>query len=165
MGKWLATRQSPLLVSQFKGFRGGFSFLRKSKDAIHYAPNSRAVRMLCCSSSRVNADARESFAHAQSKSELTFDSQMAERKKRPPYATPHSPTAKYQDLDPALQLRIRRTLITCGVWFTLVISSAGLFVLSKPLMDRRRLERMSSGVEPQATPKPKAYYAQNSPNR
>lgn len=99
---------------------------------------------------------------------LTFDSQMAERKKKPPsshYAAPHSPTSRYQDLDPALQLRIRRTLITCGVWFALVISSAGLFVLSKPYIDRRRLGRLSSGVEPQATPNPKAYYAQNSRNR
>lgn len=97
---------------------------------------------------------------------LTFDSQMAE--KRPSSsrnAAPQSHAARFQDLDPTLQLRIRRTLITCGVWFGLVIASAGLFVLSKPHMDRRREERLTSGVKPRATPNPTAPYAQSSRNK
>lgn len=113
----------------------------------------------------LNHCATRRSAHAQAKASLTFDTQMAEREtKRPPSSrnsSPQSRTTGFQDLDPALQLRIRRTLITCGVWFGLVIASAGLFVLAKPHMDRRREERLSRGVKPRATPNPTAPYAKN----
>lgn len=57
-------------------------------------------------------------------------------------------------MEPSLQLRIKRTLIISGVWFSLVLAGAGLFVLSKPYLDRRREERLRQGIKPKATPKP-----------
>ena len=69
--------------------------------------------------------------------------------------------SRFQDLEPTLQLRIRRTVITCGVWMGLVLASAGVFLLCKPLMDRRREERILRGVKPLATPKPFAPYARS----
>ena len=75
-------------------------------------------------------------------------------------AAPSSAITMFQDLEPTLQLRIRRTLITCGVWFGLVLASAGLFVLAKPHMDRRREARLMRGEKPRSTPNPSSPYAQ-----
>ena len=75
-------------------------------------------------------------------------------------AAPPTQITRFQDLEASLQLRIRRTLITCGVWFGLVVLSAGLFVMSKPYLDRRREERLRHGIKSKATPKPSAPYAQ-----
>ena len=88
------------------------------------------------------------------------------KKKKPaaPAATPENPagqvTTRFRDLEPSLQLRIRRTLIACGVWFGFVLASAGLFVLAKPYMDRRREERVRRGERPRATHNPSHPYAQ-----
>lgn len=49
---------------------------------------------------------------------------------------------EFESLSPSLQLRIRRTYLICGVWFGFIILSAAGFVLSKPYLDKRRLERM-----------------------
>ena len=62
--------------------------------------------------------------------------------------------SEFESLDPALQLRIRRTLKIAGVWFGGVILSAGLFILAKPFINRRRLERMKQpGYKPSAVPR------------
>lgn len=61
---------------------------------------------------------------------------------------------EFQNLDPALKLRIRRTLLLSGVWFGLVLVSAGVFVASKPYLDRKRKEKLKQpGYKPRATPK------------
>lgn len=63
----------------------------------------------------------------------------------------HTRQSEFERLDPALQLRIRRTLKIAGVWFAGVIVSAGLFVLAKPFINKRRLERMKEpGYKPSA---------------
>ena len=61
---------------------------------------------------------------------------------------------KFEDLDPVLKLRIRRTLLLSGAWFGLILVSAGVFVASKPYLDRKREERLKQpGYKPRATPK------------
>lgn len=61
--------------------------------------------------------------------------------------------SEFESLDPALQLRIRRTLKIAGVWFAGVILSAAAFVLAKPYIKKRRLERMKQpGYKPYAVP-------------
>ena len=59
-----------------------------------------------------------------------------------------------EKLDPALRLRIRRTLIVSGVWFGIVLVTAGIFVASKPYLDKKREERLAQpGYIPKVTPK------------
>ena len=59
-----------------------------------------------------------------------------------------------EKLDPAHRLRIRRTLIVCGVWFGAIIISAGVLVVSKPYLDKKRKEREAQpGYVPKVTPK------------
>ena len=59
--------------------------------------------------------------------------------------------SEFESLDPAHQVRIRRTLRIAGVWFGAVIVSATIFILAKPYMKRRRLERMKQpGYVPSA---------------
>lgn len=59
--------------------------------------------------------------------------------------------SEFERLDSALQLRIRRTLQIAGVWFAGVILSAGIFVIAKPFINKRRLERMKEpGYKPSA---------------
>ena len=48
---------------------------------------------------------------------------------------------RFDRLDPALQTRIRRSLIISSVWFGMIVASAGVFMLSKTYIDRRREER------------------------
>ena len=63
-----------------------------------------------------------------------------------------------QQLDPAHRLRIRRTLIVGGVWFGAIIISAGIFVLSRPYLDKKRKEREAQpGYVPKVTPKELRY--------
>lgn len=62
--------------------------------------------------------------------------------------------SEFESLDPAQQVRIRRTLKIAGVWFGGVILSATLFILAKPYINRRRLERMKQpGYVPSAVPR------------
>lgn len=62
--------------------------------------------------------------------------------------------SEFESLDPALQLRIRRTLKIASVWFAGVILSAGIFVIAKPFINKRRLERMKQpGYKPSAVPR------------
>ena len=49
---------------------------------------------------------------------------------------------RYRDLEPGLQLRIRRTVTLGGLWFGLILLTAGAFVLSKPSMDQAREKRI-----------------------
>ncbi len=49
---------------------------------------------------------------------------------------------KFSELDPALRLRIRRVVTLSAVWAGFLIVSAGVFVASKPYLDRRREERL-----------------------
>ena len=64
------------------------------------------------------------------------------------------PESEFKSLDPAHQLRIRRTLIVCGVWLGFVLASAGVFVASKPYLDKKREERLAQpGYVPKVTPK------------
>ncbi len=49
--------------------------------------------------------------------------------------------SEFDKLDPAVQNRIRRTLKIAGVWFGLVLVSAGVAVLCKPYLDKRRRAR------------------------
>ena len=59
-----------------------------------------------------------------------------------------------EKLDPALRLRIRRTLIVSGVWFGIVLVTAGIFVASKPYLDKNREKRLAQpGYKPKVTPK------------
>lgn len=59
-----------------------------------------------------------------------------------------------EQLDLALRLRIRKTLIISGVWFGLVLVSAGIFVASKPYLDKKREERQAQpGYIPKAIPR------------
>ena len=61
--------------------------------------------------------------------------------------------SEFESLDPALQLRIRRTLKIAGVWFTGVILSAAAFLIAKPYIKKKRLERMKQpGYKPYAVP-------------
>ena len=59
-----------------------------------------------------------------------------------------------QNLDPALRARIRRTITVSSIWFGLIIVSAGVFVISKPYIDKKREERLKQpGYKPLVTPK------------
>lgn len=59
-----------------------------------------------------------------------------------------------EKLDPAVRLRIRRTLIISGVWFGIVLVSAGILVASKPYLNKKREERLAQpGYVPKVTPK------------
>ena len=48
---------------------------------------------------------------------------------------------RFDQLDPALKRRIRRSLVISSVWFGMVVVSAGVFVLSKPYLDHKREAR------------------------
>lgn len=48
---------------------------------------------------------------------------------------------EFKSLEPSLRRRIKRVSIVSIVWAVLVSGSAGIFHLSKPWMDKRRLER------------------------
>lgn len=43
------------------------------------------------------------------------------------------------------QRRIKWTLRISAAWLSLVLGGAGIFILSKPYMDRRRKEKLESG--------------------
>ena len=61
---------------------------------------------------------------------------------------------RYQDLDPALKLRIRRVVILSGIWAGFLIASASVFIISKPYLDKRREERLKQpGYKPLVTKK------------
>ncbi len=49
--------------------------------------------------------------------------------------------SEFDRLDPALQNRIRRTLRIAGAWFGLVVVSAGVAIVCKPYLDKKRRER------------------------
>ena len=62
--------------------------------------------------------------------------------------------SEIDSFDPAFQQRIRRTVKIASVWFGGVILSAGLFILAKPYINKRRLERMKQpGYKPAAVPR------------
>lgn len=64
----------------------------------------------------------------------------------------YSRQSEFESLDPALQLRIKRTLKIAGVWGSLVLVSGVLFFLSKPYLYKKRLERMKQpGYKPSVT--------------
>jgi hypothetical protein len=59
--------------------------------------------------------------------------------------------SEFESLDPAHQLRIKRSLKIAGVWSAGVLLSAAAFVLAKPYIKRKRLERMKQpGYKPYA---------------
>ncbi len=61
---------------------------------------------------------------------------------------------KYSDLDPALRLRIRKVVTVSVAWAGFLIVSAGVFIASKPYLDRRREERLKQpGYIPLVTKK------------
>ena len=51
----------------------------------------------------------------------------------------------WDQLSPMYQRRIKWTLKIAGAWLTFVLAGAGIFVLYKPYMDRKRKERIKSG--------------------
>lgn len=62
--------------------------------------------------------------------------------------------SEFEKLDPALQNRIRRTLKIAGWWFGLVLVSAGVAVVAKPYLDKKRREReQQPDFVPTVTPK------------
>lgn len=71
-------------------------------------------------------------------------------------ATRNTRQSEFESLDPALQLRIKRTLKIGGIWFGGVILSAIAFIIAKPYINKKRLERMKQpGYKPPATLKPR----------
>lgn len=61
---------------------------------------------------------------------------------------------RFRDLDPSLQLRIRRVCIVSGVWFGLLLAGAVVFIASKPYLDKLREEsKKKPGYKPLVTPK------------
>ena len=73
--------------------------------------------------------------------------------------------SEFEALDPTLQKRIRNTLRVAGIWCGGVLISAFLFVLAKPYINKRRLERLKQpGYKPLVVPKdPTAGRNSNSP--
>lgn len=70
---------------------------------------------------------------------------------------------EFKALDPAHQLRIRRTLQIAGIWFGGVIVSALIFVLAKPTIDKKRQERMKQpGYKPIVLKRPLPDYTRQS---
>ena len=51
---------------------------------------------------------------------------------------------RFSDLDPANQARIRGALKISAVWGGFILISAGIFICSKPYLDRKRKERENS---------------------
>lgn len=63
--------------------------------------------------------------------------------------TQNSRKSEFKNLDPALQSRIRGTLKIAGVWCGGVLISAAVFILFKPYIYKKRLERMKQpGYKP-----------------
>ena len=57
--------------------------------------------------------------------------------------------SEFESLNPAVQLRIRRTIKVAYFWGGGLILSALIFVISKPYLDKRRIERMKKpGYKP-----------------
>jgi len=50
----------------------------------------------------------------------------------------------YRELEEPLKRRIRICLIVAGGWFGLLMLGAGSFLLTKPLLDKRRKDRKSA---------------------
>ncbi|KAL9957941.1 hypothetical protein ACROYT_G034899 [Oculina patagonica] len=46
-----------------------------------------------------------------------------------------------KSLEPYMRRRIRIVAISCGVWAGVIVSTAAVFQLFKPWMDKRRLEK------------------------
>ena len=51
-------------------------------------------------------------------------------------------TDRFEQLDPTLQRRIRRSLLISGIWVGVILLQAGIFVAAKPHLDKRREERL-----------------------
>lgn len=61
---------------------------------------------------------------------------------------------RYRDLEPSLQLRIRRVCIVSGVWFGLLLAGTFVFLASKPYLDKLREEsKKKPGYKPPVTRK------------
>lgn len=62
--------------------------------------------------------------------------------------------SEFEALDPAVQLRIKQTLRVAGIWCGGVLVSAFIFILAKPYINKRRLERLKQpGYKPLVVPK------------
>ena len=74
--------------------------------------------------------------------------------------------SEFENLDPAIQSRIRYTLRIAGIWCGGVLLSAGLFLLAKPFIKKKRLERMKQpGYKPSAVPRYTPPYNSSSDTR
>ena len=74
--------------------------------------------------------------------------------------------SEFEALDPALQQRIRRTLKIAGVWSAGILGSAFLFLLAKPYINKKRLERMKQpGYKPRVVPRNSLPQAQHSQSK
>ncbi len=63
-----------------------------------------------------------------------------------------------KQLEPSLQIRVRRTLWIAGVWGGLVLLGGISLALAKPYLTKKRLERMKQpGYKPYAVPKRPVY--------
>ena len=61
---------------------------------------------------------------------------------------------RFRDLEPSLQLRIRRVCIVSGVWLGVLVAGAVVFIASKPYLDKLREEsKKQPGYKPQVTRK------------
>lgn len=66
--------------------------------------------------------------------------------------------SELKQLEPSLQLRIRRTLWIAGVWGGLVLLGGISLALAKPYLTKKRLERMKQpGYKPYAVPRRPVY--------
>lgn len=64
---------------------------------------------------------------------------------------------KLSELEPSLQLRIRRVCIISGVWLGLLLAGSAIFLSSKPYLDRlREKSEAMPGYKPLVTRRAKS---------
>ena len=60
--------------------------------------------------------------------------------------------SEFRQLESSLQTRIRRTFYIAGGWTAFILLSAAGFVLAKPYLNKKRIERMKQpGYKPRVT--------------
>jgi len=71
---------------------------------------------------------------------------MSSKREKPSF------NAELRGLEATLQTRIRRTFYIAGAWATFILVTAAGFVLSRPYLNKKRIERMKQpGYKPRVT--------------